>query len=581
MKAKSLLIALAAISLACSTPLKDGEYKLTLLTTNDVHGHFFDSTYVGSGLSKSLMAVHHLVDSVRNAEGAENVVLVDAGDCLQGDNAAYYFNYVDTTSKHIWSRIVDYMDYDACAWGNHDVETGHPVYDRVYADLKKDGIPLLAGNAVRNDNGKSYFPLYTVVKRAGLKIAILGYTNANIKAWLSENIWSGMHFVPIMSRCQEDVDMVRKKEKPDVVIVAMHSATGKGDGSILEAEAMDVFNGVKGIDFVVCSHDHRPFTTQNDTMALVNSGSHCRYLGHGTMTFKVEKGKIVSKSFDTELIPIDAANVDCKMRDSFHDDYSAVKAFTLKEVGELKSDLLTRDAYKGMSDYINLVHTLQISCSPAQISFAAPLTYNGSVKAGTLIYNDLFTIYPFENQLFVIKMSGEEIKKYLEVSYDNWIQTIAKPEDHVLKIQPYDDPRTGQKGWSFINRSYNFDSAAGINYTVDVTKPAGERISISSMASGQPFDEGTNYYVAVTSYRASGGGGLMKAVGVDTDNIDDRVVERYPEIRNILYNYLMDMGSIDPAVTGDPARIGKWEFIPEKAAQEALARDMNLLFGRK
>ena len=188
MKVKTLLLALATLAAACSSPLKDGEYKLTLLTTNDVHGHFFDSTYVGGGLSKSLMAVHHLVDSVRNAEGAENVVLVDAGDCLQGDNAAYYFNYIDTTSKHIWSRIVDYMDYDACAWGNHDVETGHPVYDRVFSDLKKDGIPLLAGNAIRNDNGKTYFPLYTVVKRAGVKIAILGYTNANIKAWLSENI---------------------------------------------------------------------------------------------------------------------------------------------------------------------------------------------------------------------------------------------------------------------------------------------------------------------------------------------------------------------------------------------------------
>ena len=67
MKVKTLLLALATLAAACSSPLKDGEYKLTLLTTNDVHGHFFDSTYVGGGLSKSLMAVNHLVDSVRKA----------------------------------------------------------------------------------------------------------------------------------------------------------------------------------------------------------------------------------------------------------------------------------------------------------------------------------------------------------------------------------------------------------------------------------------------------------------------------------------------------------------------------------
>lgn len=578
MKRRFFFLFAVFLAASCGGP-EDGDYKLTLLTTNDVHGHFFDSTYVGHSLSKSLMAVHHIVDSVRAAEGTENVVLVDAGDCLQGDNAAYYFNYVDTCSKHVWSRIVDYMDYDACAWGNHDVETGHPVYDRVFSDLKKDGIPLLAGNAVRNDNGKTYFPLYTVVRRAGVKIAILGYTNANIRAWLSESVWSGMHFVPIMSRCQEDVDMVRRKEKPDLVIVAMHSATGKGDGSILEAEAMDVFKGVKGIDFVVCSHDHRPFVTKTDTSALINSGSHCRYVGQGILNFRVEKGKIVSKEFNSELIPVRAWNVDREMCETFHEDYSAVKNFTLREVGTLKSDLRTRDAYRGMSDYINLVHTLQISCAPAQISFAAPLTYNGFVKAGTLIYNDLFTIYPFENQLFVLRMSGREIRNYLEFSYDNWINTISSPSDHILKIVPYDDPRTGQQGWSFVNRSYNFDSAAGLNYTVDVTKPKGERIAISSLAGGQSFEEDATYSVAVTSYRASGGGGLMRyGAGIDTEKIDERVVERYPEIRNILYQYLVEFGEIDPAVTGDPARIGSWRFIPEALAEKALDQDMSLMF---
>jgi len=70
----------------------------------------------------------------------------------------------------------------------------------------------------------------------------------------------------------------------------------------------------------------------------------------------------------------------------------------------------TRDAYKGMCDYVNLVHTLCLGCAPARISIAAPLTYDGFVKGGTLIYKDLFTIYPFENQLYVITMTGKEIK---------------------------------------------------------------------------------------------------------------------------------------------------------------------------
>ena len=581
MKARHLLfLALLVAVTACGHRLKDGHYTLQVLSTNDVHGTWFDSTYVDNGTRNSLFAMKYYIDSIRTAFGPENVVLVDAGDCLQGDNAAYYYNYVDTVTPHLFPRLLAYMKYDAVAVGNHDIETGHPVYDRVTEDLKKAGADFLAGNAIRNDNGQPYFPVYKMIKRAGLRIAVLGYTNANIKAWLNEELWSGMTFQPIIDLVQKDVDAVKAKEKPDVTIVTMHSACGQGDGTILEAEALDIFNSVRGIDFLVCGHDHRPYVETRDTMALLNSGSHSRYVAHGTLDIQVEKGKIIKKSFDTELIPVAAEKADPVMRAAFQKDYEAVKAFTLREVGILNTDLWTRDAYKGMSDYMNLIHTLTIGCAPAEISFAAPLTFNGHVKSGVLIYNDLFTIYPFENQLYVVQMTGEVIKKYLEISYARWINTISKPTDHVLNIQSNDDPRTQQRGWSFVERSYNFDSAAGINYTVDVTKPVGERITITTTVDGQPFELERTYNVGMTSYRASGGGNLLQEAGIDTDNIDTRVVSRYPEIRNILYDYLMKNGSIDPEVIGDPKVIGRWSFVPEKLAAPALAQDMALLFRR-
>lgn len=575
----ALLAAIIVLG-SCSRGLRDGDYTLTVLSTNDVHSTWFDSTYVGGGTRNSLFAMNYYIDSVRTADGPENVLLVDAGDCLQGDNAAYYYNYIDTLSPHLFPRLMAYMKYDAIAMGNHDIETGHPVYDRVQKDLVKAGAPFMAGNAIRNDNGKPYFPLYKVVKKAGLKIAIIGYNNANIKAWLSEEIWSGMHFEPIINQVQKDVDYVRKKERPDVMIAAMHSACGQGDGTVLEAEALDVFNSVKGVDWVICGHDHRPYVETRDTCALLNSGSHSRYVAHGKMHLKVEKGKITEKRFETDLIPVKAEKADPVMRAHFRKEFEAVKAFTLQEVGILNTDIYTRDSFTGMSDYMNLLHTLCLSQEPAEISIAAPLTYNGRIRSGVLVFNDLFTIYPFENQLYVVKMSGEEIKDYLEASYDKWINTISKPGDHVLKIQGRDDPRTQQKGWSFVNRSYNFDSAAGINYTVDVTKPFGSRISISSMADGDEFELDEDYNVAMTSYRASGGGGLLEEIGIDTGKIDERVVARYPEIRNLLYDYLMENGSIDPEVIGDPKVIGKWAFVPESVAGPALKADKDLLFKR-
>lgn len=580
MKISALIIPALCLTLfSCARGPKDGDYTLTVLSTNDVHGSWFDSTYVGGRIKNSLFAVNTYVDSVRKADGKDNVLLIDAGDCLQGDNAAYYYNYIDTLSPHLFPRILHYMDYDAVVWGNHDVETGHSVYDRVNREMRAYGIPLLAGNAVRNDNGKPYFPLYTIVKKGGLKVAVLGYQNANINAWLGEELWSGMHFERIAPRVQKDVDYVRAKEHPDVVVVGVHSATGTGDGNNPEAEALDVLNSVHGADFVICSHDHRPFVEKRDSIVLMNSGSHTRFLACGKIHLSVKDHKIVSKSYEAGLIPVKAKDADPQMREYFRKEYEAVKAFTLQEVGVLNVDLRTRDAYTGMNPYINLIHTLCITQEPAEISIAAPLTYNGTVKAGVLLFNDLFTIYPFENQLYVVKMSGDEIARYLEASYDRWIVTASKPGDHVLNIIQRDNPRTMQKGWSFVGHSYNFDSAAGINYTVDVTKPRGSRISISSMADGSAFDPSRIYNVAMTSYRASGGGNLLQEVGIDTDHIGDRVVARYPEIRNILYDYLMENGSIDPEVIGNPSVIGSWKFIPESLAGPAIASDMELMFG--
>jgi 2',3'-cyclic-nucleotide 2'-phosphodiesterase/3'-nucleotidase len=176
-------------------------------------------------------------------------------------------------------------------------------------------------------------------------------------------------------------------------------------------------------------------------------------------------------------------------------------------------------------------------------------------------------------------MTGKEVKDALEYSYDRWINTLGAGQKHLLKIREGADPRTGTKGWSFVNRPYNFDSAAGVVYEVDVTKPYGKRVQILTLADGTPFDESSEYNVAVTSYRATGGGGILRdGAGIDTGRIEDRVVEYYPEVRELLYDYLLKNKIIDSEIIGDPSVIGSWKFIPEKIATPALRADMALLF---
>lgn len=576
---KLIFTAIAAMSLAACGP-KDGEYTLHLLTTNDIHGTYFDSTYVNSDTRNSLMAVNAKVNDLREQYGSENVILIDDGDFLQGDNAAYYFNYVDTNTTHLYSRMAAYMYYDAVVAGNHDIETGHAVYDRVATELNAAGIPFLAGNAIRNDNGGRYLPEYTILKKNGLKVAVLGYDNANISAWLNESLWSGMKFQSLIPLVQEDVDRIIASEKPHAVIVAVHSGNGAGDGAVLESQGLDLFQSLHGVDFLVCAHDHRANTVNKEDICLINSGSHSRNLGHGTISISIKKGKVVAKSVDAELIPIDKNVCDEQMKAAFHDDYLKVKEFTLREIGALATPLYSRQAFAGMSDFINLIHTITLKSSGAQVSFAAPLSQNGIVKAGTLIYNDLFTIYPYENQLYKISMSGKEIVDCLEYSYDAWIQNPLASGGHVLKIANRPDSRNGNTRWSFIGTSFNFDSAGGLNYTVDVTKPYGERVNVSSLADGSAFNLDEQYSVALTSYRASGGGDILKkGAGIDVANINDRVIETYPEIRELLYEFIQENGELRSDLMGDKSLLGDWYFAPKAIVTPLIANDMELLFG--
>lgn len=573
------LFSILALLVSCVGP-QDGTYSFELLTTNDVHGCFFDSTYVGDQVIPSLFSVKRVVDSVRTAAGKNQVLLVDAGDILQGNSAAYYYDYVDTLTPHLYSRMAAYMGYDAVTVGNHDVEAGHPVYDRVGRELAATGIPFLGGNARRTADGKPYFPLYKLVKSAGIRILILGYTNPNVKNWLSERLWSGMSFESLLPLVQNDVNRLRKRIKPQIVVVSVHSGTGTGDESSLENQGLDLFKRLRGVDFVIGGHDHRPVVHRSDSICLVNAGSHCKYVGHGKVGLTVRRGKVVKRTLDADLIPVDPHRIDTAMATAFRADYQSVKRFSTTPVGELKAGLRTREAYAGMCDYLNLIHTLGLSCTPAQLSIAAPLTFDGTVMPGTLIYNDLFTIYPFENQLLVVKMTGKEIVRYLEVSYEDWIRTLPNPENQLLKLELATDLQTGRKNWTFVNRFYNFDSVGGLVYTVDVTKPFCERVSVTSLAGGEAFEPDKTYCVAMTSYRANGGGGLLKRAGIDPEDIGERIVEYGPEIRNLLYAYLQEHGSIDPAGIGKPDRIGHWSFVPEAIAAPVLRKDMERLFGK-
>ena len=556
----------ALLPLVSCTPHSD---ELHIITTGDVHGRFFSIDYGSDRPQSSLEAVKYYTDSLRRCFGKDNVLLLDAGDILQGDNTAYYFNYVDTVSEHIYPRIADYMGYDAVTLGNHDIETGHAVYDRVAAQLEKRHIPTLAGNVVESGNGQNYFPYYTMVKKCGRRIAVLGFNNANIKAWLPETLWSGLDFIDLMQCVQKKVDEVRENENPELVIVVVHSGTGLGDGSMLENQSLDLLHSLRGVDILVGAHDHRPYTEDYNGCIYIDAGARAQAAGHAEINFKTGERK-------AEIARLDRNRKDGKMAEAFASEIEKVREFTNAKVGALAMELRSDAALGGMCDYINLLQTVQLGETGADISFAAPIGSGSLAKEGEIVVNDLFKIYPYENQLFVMRMSGKEIKDYLEYSYGDWLAPDCR--NHLLGIQEKADERTGNTRWSLTGRSYNFDAAAGLVYTVDINRPRGKRVSIKSLANGEEFNPDSDYNVAMTSYRATGGGELLiKGAGIPADELPARVVSRHIEIRELIKQFFSRCEEVTPESVYDAERLGSWKFIPEAKASELFKKDRELL----
>lgn len=580
MKRLYILLFIYAASLLTSCSVRNGIYSVEICATNDLHGRYFDSLYVENGVHPySLANVSAYINQLRDNNGNDGVLLIDAGDAVQGDNAAFYANFIDTADhnkKHLFTRVVEYIGYDALVVGNHDIEAGHAVYDKI---KNETSIPYLAANAIDIKTGTPYFMPYAIFTKNGIEIAVIGMTNPNIKKWLGEELWHGMDFIEIEENAQQIINSLKANEKPDIIVLTVHAGIGSGNENQIENPARYLASKLDGVDIIIAAHDHQTACEkiasihQNRDSVLVLDGSNrAKYLANATVELQFKDGKLVSKEIRGRLVPMENTPVDTAYTNAFRDDFLKTKEFTNQVIGSLDKSIYTRDAFFGPSDYMNLIHNVQLATSGADISFAAPLTYNGIVKEGVVKYHDLFTIYPFENLLYVVKLTGSQIKDYLEYSYDQWVTTMKSPADHIMKIR-YDDKRSR---YSFMGMTYNYDSGAGIIYDVDITKDKGNRIIIHSMSDGAPFDFDKTYNVAMSSYRANGGGDLLtQGAGIPKEDLESIIVTKYDDIRSIIFGHFKNSEG-GKNISNAPAN---WKFIPDSYAANALDRDRRLLFG--
>ena len=551
---------------------------IKVVQTTDVHGAIFPYNFIrDKALDYSLAHVSSFMN-IERAKPNQEIILLDNGDILQGQPVVYFSNFEKPEDKHICAAVMNYMKYDAATVGNHDIEAGHDVYDKL---VKEYDFPWLAANAIDTKTGEPYFKPYKIINRKGIKIAILGLITPAIPNWLPENIWSGIEFEDMVVSAKKWVKIIKEKEKPDLIIGLFHAGVdynyNKQNANTYKNENASklVAEKVAGFDIVLAGHDHKEYNvfitdSLGNEVLLLDPGSHARKVAVANIHFKWDdESNIYKKELKGEIIEMSNYRADSSYLKAFGSYYDDTYKYVNRTIGKSQTTFSAKESLFGDSDFMDFINEVQMNVGKADISFTSPLSYRFEIREGDITVRDMFKLYRFENLLYTMKLSGQEIKDYLEYSADLWFNQMKSDNDSMLKYT-FDD-----KGEiRLTNPYYNYSSAAGIKYTVDISKPSGQKIKISELENGKKFKLNKFYKVAINSYRGNGGGNhLTMGAKIEKDKLKDRIVfSTDKDLRYYIIKYIEEQKIINPK------KDNNWKIIPEDWWLKAKSKDYNLLF---
>jgi 2',3'-cyclic-nucleotide 2'-phosphodiesterase (5'-nucleotidase family) len=532
MRIRSSLPAAALLVAALCVPGRaahaQGTLDLVVAGTTDTHGRVRGWNYESDRVdnARGLARSATIVDSLRQSAPGR-VILLDGGDLLQGNAFTYVAARVAPAgTKHPVIAAMNVMKYDAAAVGNHEFNYGLPFLD---ATIKQATFPFLGTNAYRVPTGKRAFGSYVIVERAGVRVGIVGATQPGSMVWDHDNLTGKLVIRDIVSELRTAVAEVRKAGA-DIVLVTMHSGlTGESSYDTVatkmpsENVAAKVAHDVPGIDLILYGHSHEemPDTLINGVL-LMQGKNWAQSVAVAHLMLAKESGHWRVTSRSSRVIQ-DAGHAESPAVLAVTDDaHRATLAWINRPIGKTTVAWRADSARVADTPLMDFILEVERKATNADLASTAAFSLDASIDSGTITAARLQALYPYDNTLRAVRITGKQLREYLEQSARYYV--------------------TGANGAVSVDPKipgFNYDMVAGVDYTIDVSRPIGQRITKLEVRSRPVLPEDT-FTMAVNNYRQTGGGGFSMLSGAPV------VVDTKQEIRQLLVDEVEKRGTIAP-----------------------------------